>query len=530
MNLKPTTYYLLQTVAKSPSFTMPKIFIFSNKSYKINLFNTLFVEQIEANKYEYFIAKYNDKKAEYLPELERKLNQSDYLILLLNPQSITCEIVTETVRLSREFQNIHPNNKPWILPVLIDISVDLTWDYNLYAYLNKMPQWQLKSEENIQDLVAEIMLLIGNELSPSIPETKSRLILNNSLNINEYNKKPLPSSLPKLPKNQDDYHHNFYIKRSPLEENCYQEITKPGALIRIKAPRQMGKTSLMARVLHDVEKLGYKTAVLNFQLVERQIFDNLDIFLRWFSAEVASELNLPTNLDNYWNEIFGSKVSCKSYFERHILKSIDTPIVLVLDEVDNIFQYPDITIDFFSLLRAWHEDAKNRDLWKNMRLVVVHSTESYVPIDINQSPFNVGLPIDLPELNAAQIKNLASYYQLQLNISEIEKLMAIVGGNPYLIKLALYEIYQHNISIDDLLKTAATDVGCYADHLQRHWWHLQQSPELAQAAKTVMNSNQPVQLETMEGLKLHSIGLVNFQENQATPRYDLYHLYFRNRL
>ncbi|NEP05461.1 MAG: molecular chaperone Tir [Okeania sp. SIO4D6] len=507
---------------------MQKILIFSNKSYKINLLTTLFVEQIEANKYEYFIAKNNDKEAEYLPDLERKLNQSDYLILLLNPQSITCEMVTETVRRAREFQNIHPNNKPWILPVLIDTSVDLTWDYNLYAYLNKMPQWELKSEENIQDLVAEIMLLIGNELSPSIPETKSRLILNNSLNINEYNKKPLPSSLPKLPKNQDDYHHNFYIKRSPLEENCYQEITKPGALIRIKAPRQMGKTSLMARVLHDVEKLGYKTAVLNFQLVERQIFDNLDIFLRWFSAEVASELNLPTNLDNYWNEIFGSKVSCKSYFERHILKSINTPIVLVLDEVDNIFQYPEITVDFFSLLRAWHEDAKNRDLWKNMRLVVVHSTESYVPIDINQSPFNVGLPIDLPELNAAQIKNLASYYQLQLNISEIEKLMAIVGGNPYLIKLALYEIYQNNISIDDLLKTAATDVGCYADHLQRHWWHLQQSPELAQAAKTVMNSNQPVQLETMEGLKLHSIGLVNFQENQATPRYDLYHLYFRN--
>ncbi|NES89771.1 MAG: hypothetical protein F6K13_11400, partial [Okeania sp. SIO2B9] len=98
LNLKHTTYHLLQTVAKSPSFTMQKILIFSNKSYKINLLTTLFVEQIEANKYEYFIAKNNDKKAEYLPDLERKLNQSDYLILLLNPQSITCEMVTETVR------------------------------------------------------------------------------------------------------------------------------------------------------------------------------------------------------------------------------------------------------------------------------------------------------------------------------------------------------------------------------------------------------------------------------------------------
>ncbi|MDY7004170.1 MAG: AAA-like domain-containing protein [Cyanobacteriota bacterium] len=509
---------------------MPKIFIFSQKNHQINLLTTLFIKQIEANQYEYFIANQSDTKAEFFQELEIKLNQSDYLILLLTPQSIICEIVTEMVRRAKEFQNIHPNKKPWILPILIDTSVDMVWDYNLYAYLNQMPQWEWQSKDNPQDLVAEIMLSIVNELSPSTAETKSRLILNNSLNINEYNKKPLPSSLPKSPKNQDNYQDDFYIQRSPIEENCYQEITKSGALIRIKAPRQMGKTSLMARVLHKVEKLGYQTAVLNFQLVERQIFDNLDRFLRWFSAEVASELNLATNLDNYWNEIFGSKISCKSYFERHILKSIDTPIVLVLDEVDDIFQYPEITIDFFSLLRAWHEDAKSRDLWKNMRLVVIHSTENYVPIDINQSPFNVGLPIDLPEFNAAQIKDLASYYQLQLNISEIEKLMAIVGGNPYLIKLALYEISQNNTTIDKLLETAATDVGCYADHLQRHWWYLQQFPELAQAAKTVMNSNQPVQLETMQGLKLHSIGLVNFQENQATPRYDLYHLYFRNRL
>jgi hypothetical protein len=39
------------------------------------------------------------------------------------------------------------------------------------------------------------------------------------------------------------------VERPPVEANCYQEIVKPGALIRVKAPRQMGKTSLMQRIL-----------------------------------------------------------------------------------------------------------------------------------------------------------------------------------------------------------------------------------------------------------------------------------------
>jgi hypothetical protein len=34
----------------------------------------------------------------------------------------------------------------------------------------------------------------------------------------------------------------FYVERPPTESRCYETITQAGALIRIKAPRQMGKT------------------------------------------------------------------------------------------------------------------------------------------------------------------------------------------------------------------------------------------------------------------------------------------------
>jgi len=45
----------------------------------------------------------------------------------------------------------------------------------------------------------------------------------------------------------------FYVERPPAEKTCYDLIVTDDALIRIKAPRQMGKSSLMVRVLHHAE-------------------------------------------------------------------------------------------------------------------------------------------------------------------------------------------------------------------------------------------------------------------------------------
>jgi hypothetical protein len=47
---------------------------------------------------------------------------------------------------------------------------------------------------------------------------------------------------------------SHYVHREPYESQCYQEVLKSGSLIRIKAPRQMGKTSLMSRILRHAEQ------------------------------------------------------------------------------------------------------------------------------------------------------------------------------------------------------------------------------------------------------------------------------------
>jgi hypothetical protein len=112
-------------------------------------------------------------------------------------------------------------------------------------------------------------------------------------------------------------------------------------------------------------------------------------------------------------------VSCTTYFQAYLLEQIDSPLALALDEVDRIFQYPAIAKDFFPLLRTWHEEAKNLEMWQQLRVVVAHSTEVYIPLKINQSPFNVGLPVELLEWNQKQVQDLARCHGLDWSADQV---------------------------------------------------------------------------------------------------------------
>lgn len=320
----------------------------------------------------------------------------------------------------------------------------------------------------------------------------------------------------------------FYIKRFPIEERCYEQIHKPGSLIRIKAPRQMGKSSLLARIIDKSQSQGDCTVTLDFQLATQQIFANSDKFLRWFCASVGLALNIPNQINQYWDlvDIVGSSMACKAYFEEYLLPTIDKPLTLGLDEVDKVFEYPEIYRDFFGLLRALHEEGKRREIWKRLRLVIVHSTEVYVPLDINQSPFNVGLSVELPEFNHKQILDLAQKHQLNLSATEVEELMNLVGGHPFLVRLALYHIANGSITLTEILQNPISSSSIYADHLRRQSLILTQQPKLAEAMKDVVINNY-VQLSTVTKFKLQSIGLVKLQGDDVIPRCDLYRQYLQ---
>ncbi len=483
---------------------------------------------------------YHTLEKDWLSQIDVELQQCDYFLLLLSPQAAVSEMVIEELRRAKELRDSRINRKPTVLTIRVNCPFSAPLNHDLRSYLHGVGQREWTSPADTASLLQEVLNLIegsgewevgsgeGHSDAPDYERGNRDNISPTSYSLLHT---PLPVAEPELPSGQVRLASAFYVERVPYEAQCYREILQPGALIRIKAPRQMGKTSLMARILYQAKEHGCRTVPLSFQHADATVFNNLNELLQWFCARITRKLRLPHQINDYWTDTYGSKDNCTDYFQDCLLPETNSPLVLGLDEVDRVFQYPHIADDFFGLLRAWYEEAcygnRDSDLWEKLRLVVVHSTEVYVPLNINQSPFNVGLPIELPEFSSEQVQDLTKRHGLNWNTSQVQQLRSIVGGHPYLVRVALYHIATGQLTLSQLLETAPTEAGIYGDHLRRHAWHLQQHPELAAAFTKVVTSGEPVELQSIQAFKLHSMGLVQLQGNYVTPRFDLYRQYFR---
>ncbi|WGV26316.1 AAA-like domain-containing protein [Halotia branconii] len=334
----------------------------------------------------------------------------------------------------------------------------------------------------------------------------------------------------------------FYIDRPILESLCYEAIQQPGALINIRAPKQMGKTSLMTRILAYSETLGDRTVCVNLQLADCEVLQNLDRFLQWFCARVSKQLDLPNTIIDFWNNSLGSKSNATDYFENVILVNRDRAassrknrsLVIAIDELNQLFAYPDTALEFLQLLRTWSEQAKKGDAdtnpWHKLRLVTVHSTEILMPPLIDPSLLNTGLVIELPEFTSAQVQDLADRCEQEINTPQTQRLITLLGGHPYRLQLAFYYLQQQTITLEELLKNSAIAFGIYADHLEQQWWNLQCYPNLLPSFTEIVRQSNPVDCEAVQGFQLHKMGLVHLHGTKASLVCELFRPFFCDRL
>lgn len=456
------------------------------------------------------------RRKNWWQHLQGELGRSDWVLLLLSQKAAYSELFGEEVQAVKEWYCASGGKKPRLAAVRVG---EVALNYELDGYLAQVPQLQWSSPEDTAKIVSQ---LLRDRLTQG---TRTA-----SLSWEAPDGQPLPTAAPELPEGQVDLDSVFYIERPPIESRCFEAIAQPGALIRIKAPRQMGKTSLMARILSMASRMDAMTAHLSFQLAEREVFSSMERFLQWFCASVSYRAHLLNEVEEYWDEFLGSKLNCTAYFEQYLLPQLSAPLVLGLDEVDRLFPYEAIAEDFFGLLRAWHEEGKRKPTWKKLRLVLVCSTEAYLPMDVNQSPFNVGLPIELPEFSFEQVQNLVQRYGLNWESDRVARLMDLVGGHPYLTRVALYRVAREETTLEELIATSPVETSLYNDHLRRHLWNLEKHPELAIAMKQVVNSPEAIRIPGEAAFKLDSMGLVQLKGSRAIPRCGLYRRYFQETL
>jgi hypothetical protein len=250
----------------------------------------------------------------------------------------------------------------------------------------------------------------------------------------------------------------------------------------VKGPRQSGKSSLLARV-HALSKRAERRSVyLDFQTFDESQLASLHTVLLTLAGRIAHSLKTTLQPKAVWDsEFLGEKASFSEFLVRAVLTE-PSPVVLILDEVDRLFDRP-YRGDFFAAVRGWHNNRATEEAWDNLHLVLGHATDPTLWIeDLNQSPFNVGDRLRLGDFNSDQVADLNERHGSPLHsFEEIAGLMELVGGHPYLVRQALYVLATERWPLARLCEEAGKDTGPFGDHLRRHLWALLQSERLRAA-------------------------------------------------
>lgn len=330
---------------------------------------------------------------------------------------------------------------------------------------------------------------------------------------------------------------SFYIERPPIEEDCCREILKPGALLRIKGPLGMGKSSLLTtKIMPYARSNNYDSVIIDFASFNKEYLTDNIRFLRSFCSSLGNELGLPNKLDNYWDNDLAHNLNATNYLQKYLLNGLAS-LVLALENVDAVFEREQIRDDFCKLIRSWHNeptlDNRYSSTWEKVRLVIVHSTDVYGNLDINYSPLaNVGTFKELREFTVEEIQQWIQNCGLTWEQERLDELFNLVGGIPWLLIELLQNFQEKNITVNTIFNQEETpNIRYYFSKIEKY---LNGNLNLASVFKDVINCESWVKLSKDYAFKLQALGLVTWKPdetgNYVQVKNNFYRQYFRNYL
>ena len=188
-------------------------------------------------------------------------------------------MVIAEIEKAHHHEKIH--GKPAILPVRLNYNEPLV--YPLSAYLNPL-QWALwANDSDTPKLITELKQAIsGGHLSvDSVLATEAG---------EQLERGEIPTAYANIPRDLGSpegsmpHQSPFYIVRESDDEAIHALNETDGVTITIKGPRQMGKSSLLNRLLVEAKTKEMSTAFIDFQLMENSAIENADIFYKQFCS------------------------------------------------------------------------------------------------------------------------------------------------------------------------------------------------------------------------------------------------------
>jgi len=446
-------------------------------------------------------------------EIERRIAGCDLFLVLISANSAKSEMVSEEVRLARE-------RGRRILPLRIKFTGYP--GYQLNAILQPL-QWIVWESEADSDGALQAILRVAADPAATIGPGQTAATAAAPRPAGDVVTRPEPAA-SRLPRGSVWIDDQLYLARdADVELSRLSAVS--GQTLLIEAPRQMGKSSLLQRYLAACERAGKRTAYVDLSGLD---FNSYDGLLAGIAAELAQELGISETS----TPVISKPQQLTHWVQQRILSSGAAPVALAFDEVDSIFAQ-DYRQKFFALLRSWHNRRPPANSpWRKLDLALVISTEPHLLIDdLSLSPFNIGNRIRLQPFTPEECQQLNQLHHRltgrQLDPTHVNQLRELLGGQPYLTRLAYHLVLvDQAYSFDDFMRTAETDESPFADHLRALLSRLRKRADynLAAAFRQIIRRGRTDDQAAVARLK--AAGLVREADDRVTPANGLYAGFF----
>lgn len=315
----------------------------------------------------------------------------------------------------------------------------------------------------------------------------------------------------------------FYIRRL-ADEYAEEYLERGESIILVQGPRQVGKSSLLARMLQHGRNVGIKSVFTDFQTIGESQLKDESFLYRALAYSFASQLKLNLDLSSSWNKWLGPNMNLDALMSG-LLEQVDGKVCWGIDEADALFNRP-YAGDFYGLLRSWHNRRALDPTgpWGKLTLVLSYATEAHLFItDLNQSPFNVGLKVAVRDFTRSEVETLAARFEV-VDRADVLAVLDVANGHPFLTRRALAFLKQGSSS-EELRSSAPLVDGPFGDHLHRILASVTYDAQILQEVKNVL-ANKPIS-NPVNGYRLMSAGVLATNSSTGTFRVPAYEHYLR---
>lgn len=463
-------------------------------------------EGLKAAGHSVFIDRHMTIGVEWAKQIADEIAGADAVVPLISPASVGSEMLAYEIQVAHEAAQAG-DGRPRILPIRIDLEGPLTGE--LGAILNPLHYAFWRSPEDNARLAAE---LCDGLRTPQRSATTPIAALES-----------VGGAVPLDSK--------FYIER-PVDSEFRAGLTRGDSVLLIKGPRQIGKTSLLARGSDEARKVGVKVVLTDLQKLASEQLDNIDTFFLALGHLIAHQLELDKDPETDWRPKRSSNLNFERFLGRQILGSFEGALLWALDETDRLFDKPYCS-EVFSLFRTWHNERAidPGGPWKRLTLAIAYATEAHLFIrDPNQSPFNIGTALLLEDFSLEQVAELNRRYGSPISAGEeLRSFHRLLGGHPFLVRRALDVLVRKNLGLAALADQADLEEGPFGDHLRRMLVLLVRDEQLCDVVRAFLKKPGP--LKPQDFYRLHRAGLLTGPtRDRAGFRCQVYESYLRRQL